>query len=194
MPPVNNTTQVTDAKAPQSQTEAQNAKAPSDAGNEFDLTRARRMLDSTNEKVNQLSSKLDKIDPNVLSQIAEKLGVTPKEAEKQIETQDSREVFKQVLWEDKNAERITQANKDGAFDAYIKQGVKADLALRLAEQDAGIKVDTSAQLKQNRSSSADASVDRGSTAPGNFKSGQYGIKDEDIEKYGDEASRMIIHR
>lgn len=150
-------THAADAQAHQTATDSQNAPAHS----EFD---ARKAFDASNERFNkfkdEVSNKLEKFDPELIAHIAEKLGVTKKEAEKQVETPDVHSIVQSELWKSQNSSRIEKANQNGAYDKYLKEVGKPDLALRLAEQDNGIRVDTSEQTRQKTISSADAPVDR----------------------------------
>lgn len=158
MPP--DSTHAADAQAHQPATDAQNApSAPSEPQkNEFN---ARVAFDKTNERLNKVAAVVEKIDPEVIAQIAEKLGVSKKEAEQKVETNpDVHSIVQSELWKSQNADRISKANQDGAYDKYLKEVGKPDLALRLAEQDAGIRVDTSEQTRQKTISSADSPVDR----------------------------------
>lgn len=159
---------------------------------------ARKAFDSTNAKVNKLADTLKKIDPEVIAQIAEKLGVTTKEAEKKVESDpenpDVKAIVQGELWNNKNAERIADANKNGKFDAYLKDGIKPDLALRLAEQDEGIKVDTSAQTRQRRVSAGDHGIDRDMSPEVTADEKSYGITADDKKKYGNRAKNVQVIR
>jgi hypothetical protein len=194
MPTDDKSTQGADGSTgtPPAPQDGQNAQAHS----EQPLFDARKAFDAVNKRMNDLGSKLEKFDPEIIAQVAEKLGVSKKEAEKQMEAQtpDARQIAREELWNDKHADRIAEANKDGAYDAYLKQGIKPDLALRLAEQDQGIQVDTSEQKRQLKISSADAQVDRSGPAPGPYKSGEFGLTDADIQKYGDKAQQVKVFR
>lgn len=155
-------TQAADAsqEAHQTATDAQNADSAHSEPqkNEFN---ARVAFDKTNERVNKIAAVVEKIDPDVITQIAEKLGVSKKEAEQKVETSpDVQSLVQSELWKSQNQGRIEKANKDGAYDKYLSEGIKPALALRLAEQDAGIRIDTSEQQRQKAISTADAPVDR----------------------------------
>lgn len=154
MPTDEQSTQGSDANAHQT-LQDQNAQAHSES---FD---ARRAFDATNQRVNALNDKLKDFDPSLLVKIAEKVGLVEEQPEAvEAKTPDVSEVVKQELWRNQNADRIAKANSNGAFDNYKKLGYHEEHALRLAEQDSGIKVDTSEQTRQQTVSTASSSVDR----------------------------------
>ena len=200
--PTEQSTQGSDAAnaAHQSQTDNQNAKAHSDTSSEFD---ARKAFDAANKRFNdfqaEVTSKLEKFDPVVITQIAEKLGVSKEKAEEKVEKNDpsvqevARQIAREEMWNKENAERLEDANKNGKYDEYIKFGYQRDHALRLAEQDEGIVIDTSGQDRQRKVSAADATVDRGTTKamPDSLR----GIMTpEDYEKIAQDAQKVQIVR
>lgn len=149
-------------------TDAQNAQAHSEKSSEFD---ARKAFDAANKRFNEfkdtVSSKLEKFDPELITKLAEKLGVSKEKAEERVEKQDesvqdvARQIAREELWNKDNAERIEAANKNGKYDEYVKFGYQREHALRLAEQDEGFLIDTSGQDRQKRVSAAEATTDRG---------------------------------
>jgi hypothetical protein len=142
MPTDDQSTQGADASAHQPHTESQNAQAPSEPS--FD---ARKAFDAVNRRLNQLD---EKFKPEA---------TTPRKDEKQVEsTPDVTSVVQRELWKNQNADRIESVSEQ--YESYLGQGLKPDLALRLAEQDKGIQVDTTAQKRQQKVSASDASVDR----------------------------------
>lgn len=154
MPTDEQSTQGADATAHQPLQDSQNAQAHSDQS--FD---ARRAFDATNRRVNDLNDKLKDFDPALLVKIAEKVGIVESKPEVvDTKTPDVSEVVKQELWRDKNASRISQVGDK--FQEYLKLGYREEHALRLAEQDNGIKVDTSEQKRQQTVSTASSGVDR----------------------------------
>lgn len=197
MPPDEQSTQAADAQALQ-QPDNQNAQAHSEESDSkkpstFD---ARKAFDSTNERLNKVAAKIDKIDPDVLQKIADKLGITQEQAEQKVEDKspDVRSIVSQEIWQATNAERIAKANENGRYEAYVSEGIKPDRALRLAEQDLGVVVDTSEQTRQKKASSADAPVDRTGPGPTPYRVGEYGITQKDIENLGAQAQKVRIYR
>lgn len=196
MPTDDTSTQELDAQAhqdPETQThsEENDSKKPS-----FD---ARRAFDSTNAKVNKLAEKLDKFDPMLIEKIAEKLEITQEEAKEKVEDNGSdvativrKELAtaKQLEWSEKNANRIAKAPN---YEKYIQDGIKPEFALRLAEQDAGIHVDTSGQTRQKKASTAPSTVDRNIPSASGASPG-FGLTEEDIERYADKAPQVKIYR
>lgn len=190
--PTEQSTQGSDAQeAHQTQQEGQNATAHSEQST-FD---ARKAFDATNRRVNEISSKMEKFDPEIIAQIADKLGVSKKEAEKKVaENPDVNALVNDAVWQKMNEDRISDANADGAYDNYLKQGLRPELALRLAEQDNGIVVDNSAQKRQKKVSAADTSIDRDVAPEVTADEAAYGITAEDKKKYGDRAKNVVVVR
>lgn len=191
MPTDEQSTQVSDATAHQNQQDAQNATAHSESEKQFD---ARRAFDATNEKVNKLAKTLEKFDPAILDQIAEKVGIGKVvEEAKKVDTPDVQSLVQLEVWQAQNADRIAKANEDGKYDLYRQEGIKPAHALRLAEQDLGIQVDTSKQDKQKKISTASASVDRSAAAPLPEALKGY-MTEEEYKKYAPQAAQVRITR
>ena len=188
-----NATQEVDSQDSQSQEGTQNSQdhsATTKEGNEFD---ARSAFNSTNEKVNKLSSKLENFDPELITKIATQLGISKEEAKEEVKegSDDVKAIVNDALWDNSNSDRVGEANKDGHYDKYIEQGLSKDYALRLAEQDQGITVDTSDKSRQAKAP-ATASVDRdvSTTKPESLK----GLTQEEYEKFKPLADQVQIVR
>lgn len=149
MPTDDLSTQVADAstEAHQTTTDSQDATAHP-AQTEKNAFDARKAFDATNQRLNKIAEAIEGIQG-------------AKKAVKKADDQPNvAEVVQRELWKSQNQSRIAKANADGKYDEYVSLGYYEDHALRLAEQDAGIQVDTSAQEKQRAVSTASSTVDR----------------------------------
>lgn len=191
-------TQGSDSQDHQNHEDTQNSQDHSDEskkeGNEFD---ARTAFNKQGEKINKLTEQVSKIDPEVIGEIAKRLGITKEEAKEEAEQAaetgeqpNVEDVVRQTLWKENNASRIETANKDGNYDKYLQQGLAPDYALRLAEQDMGIQVDTS-KADSQRKAPKNASVDR-DTAPRMPDSLKGTMTQEEFDKYHDKAQKVQV--
>jgi hypothetical protein len=187
MPTDDKSTQDSDAIAHQNLQDGQNAQAHSEQS--FD---ARRAFDATNKRVNDLSEQLKGLDPTLLAKIAQKVGIVEdKEEPVEAKTPDVQGIVKAELWRTNNESRIAKAGD--AFEKYKKLGYQEEHALRLAEQDGGIMVDTSEQNRQQTVSSADSIVDR-DTKPEMPDSLKGIMSPEEFAKLQPAASKVRIIR
>jgi len=162
-------------------------------GGNFD---ARTAFNKTNERLNRLSEKLESFDPQQIAEIAKRLDITKEEAREEVNESSSSDVDSIVeakLWQRDNASRIAAANKDGAYDKYVKEGIRPEYALRLAEDEMGILVDTTSQDRQQRISSANSSVDR-DVKPKMPDSLKGVMTEKEFEKYQKKAQGVQIIR
>lgn len=171
-------------EAHQDQDDTQNDSQEShsdDSKNDFD---ARRAFDKTNEKINKIAKTLEKLS-------AEKPADEEPEVKHEDGGPDVEAIVERTVWKKDNAERISAVQDD--YDTYKSQGVKEELALRLAEQDNGMnEVSKDSTVRQTKVSSASGSIKRDSEPEIKLTPEQRerGLTPEIIKKYKSEIQAV----